>query len=69
MIKESVRRFLGPVKKVHSAFTELEDGGIYFSPEQIEMLVQAIRERKPMNTVDFTLGMIVGTQTATRKAA
>ena len=66
MIKENVRRFLGPVKKVHSAFTELEDGGIYFSAEQVDILVKAIRERKPANLVDFTLGMIVGTKLATK---
>lgn len=56
MIKESVRRFLGPVKSIHSAFTLMEDGAMYISAEQLAVLMAHIHKKKPENLIDFTLG-------------
>jgi hypothetical protein len=33
--QNKLKNFLGPVKQVHDLYTELEDGGIYISPEQL----------------------------------
>ena len=67
MIKASVARFLGPVKSVHSAFTELTDGGLYISAEQYATLLGLIKSKGPSNLVDFTLGLMVGHQLAEKE--
>lgn len=37
-IQDRIRVFIGPVKEVHGTYTELEDGGIYISLEQMAAL-------------------------------
>jgi hypothetical protein len=38
MINATTKRFLGPVRKIDKCYTELEDGGLYISPEQLNAL-------------------------------
>ena len=62
MIKESVRPLAERARKTNQAFTELEDGSILMSPEQINTLLRLGKEAGARNMVDFVLGMIVSSR-------
>jgi GTP cyclohydrolase I len=66
-VQERVRKFIGPVKHVYSALTELEDGSLYISAEQLETMMAGIKKHNPQNFADFVLGMLIGTQLARRE--
>ena len=62
MIKVAVRLLAERARKTNQAFTELEDGSVLMSPEQINTQLRLGKEAGARNMVDFVLGMIVGSR-------